>query len=314
MPPPLVSILIPCYNAGPWLRAALDSAFGQTHPHVEVVLVNDGSSDESASIAAEYEPRGLRLITQENAGQCAAANRAFRESRGGFVKFLDADDVLDARAIELQIAAIERSGRDLAYGEWGRFWNDPAEAEFPSRPGARDGDPSAWLLDVCADSEPMFQCGLWLIRRGLIERAGGWDERLSLINDYEFFMRLVTRGNGVAFSPGARVFYRSGVSGSLSGKKSAAAWRSAHLSVTLGVGHFLALDDSPPRPRLAARMLQNLVYQMYPAEPELIADLEDRIRRLGGSDNPPPMGPRTRLLARALGWRTVWKLKSLLAR
>ena len=87
MSEPLVSILVPAYNAERYVAAAVDSALVQTYPHVEVVVVNDGSTDGTRDALAAYEGRGVRVVDQPNAGQCAAANRAFRESRGELAPF-----------------------------------------------------------------------------------------------------------------------------------------------------------------------------------------------------------------------------------
>ena len=92
--PPLVSICVPAYDAERTLADALDSALGQTYPRVEVVVVDDGSTDATPEILEAYARRGVRSVRQDNAGQCAAANRALAASRGDLVKFFDADDVL----------------------------------------------------------------------------------------------------------------------------------------------------------------------------------------------------------------------------
>ena len=73
---PLVSILIPCSNAAPWLAATLASALAQTHPRTEIIIVDDGSSDHSLAIARTFEPHGVRVVTQPNAGASAARNHA----------------------------------------------------------------------------------------------------------------------------------------------------------------------------------------------------------------------------------------------
>jgi glycosyltransferase involved in cell wall biosynthesis len=75
---PLVSILIPCSNAAPWLAATLASALAQTHPRTEIIIVDDGSSDHSLAIARTFEPHGVRVVTQPNAGASAARNHARR--------------------------------------------------------------------------------------------------------------------------------------------------------------------------------------------------------------------------------------------
>ena len=91
----LVSVLIAAYNAGPYIAETLDSVLAQSYPSIEIIVVDDGSTDETSTILDRYAGRGaIRLIRQANAGQCRSRNRAFAESRGSLIKFLDADDLI----------------------------------------------------------------------------------------------------------------------------------------------------------------------------------------------------------------------------
>jgi len=308
---PLVSICIPAFNAARWLPAALESALAQTYPHCELIVVDDGSTDDTLAVARGFESRGVRVVHQANAGQCAAANHALRLARGDYVKFFDADDLLSPEMIARQVAALRERPGCLAYGEWARFHTDPAEARFVPRAGWHDAAPADWLVEIWSDGEPMMQCALFLLPRPLLDACGGWDERLSLINDFEFFARLVAASAGIVFTPGARLFYRSGLPGSLSGRKSARAWQSAFLSTTLGTDHLLRLEDSPRTRRAAATMLQGLVHAMYPSMPDLVRDLETRTATLGGSPLRPQGGKMFLLLSRLLGWKTARRLQVL---
>lgn len=303
--PPLVSIIIPCHNAGRWLPESLASALGQEGPPSEVILVDDGSTDDSLAIARRHEANGLRILTQENRGQCAACNHGLREARGLFIKFFDADDLLSPGFVARQVAALHDRPGHLAYSEWARFHTDPAEAEFRTRPGWHDASPADWLVETWAEAQPMMQCAQFLIPRELLERVGGWDERLSLINDFEFFARLITASAGVVFTPGARLYYRSGLPGSLSRTRDARAWNSAFLSSNLGIEHLLRLEDSPRTRGVCAGILQELVYQMYPNMPALVRQLETRIATLGGSTLPPQGGKAFQAARRALGWKAA---------
>ena len=87
---PLVSVLIPCYNAGRWVAQALDSVLAQTWPALEIIVVNDGSTDNSREVLRAYEPRNVKVIDQDNRGQTAALNRALAAASGAFVQYLDA--------------------------------------------------------------------------------------------------------------------------------------------------------------------------------------------------------------------------------
>ena len=129
----LVSILIAAYNAELWLGTTLRSVLAQTWPNVEVVVVDDGSTDGTAAIAQQCVSDTVRLIRQENRGACAARNHAFVESRGAFIQYLDADDVLAADKIERQMEYLEREHEDtVAYASWARFTGDITTADTPA--------------------------------------------------------------------------------------------------------------------------------------------------------------------------------------
>jgi glycosyltransferase involved in cell wall biosynthesis len=310
MSDPLVSILIPCHNAERWLAATLESALAQTWPRIEVVVVNDGSTDDSGAIARRFADRGVRLIDQSNSGQCAAQNRALRESTGDFVKFLDADDVISQESVAIQVAALRTPRtREIAVGEWARFRDDPAEANFVPRAGWHDGTPVDWIVDTWDDGEPMYQNAMFLIPRVLIESVGGWNERLTLINDHEFYTRVVLASAGVRFTPGAKLFYRSGIAGSVSRGTGRAACDSAKRAVLLSAGHLLRAEDSPRTRRAAARMIRNIVYSFYPAHSDLAAELEREVARLGGTDLKPQGGAAFRAIASIAGWRAALRMR-----
>ncbi len=213
---PLVSILMPCYNAERCVAAAVQSALDQTWPNKEIIVVDDGSTDGSGEILESFRGRGVKVIHQENKGQCAAANRAFKESNGDYIKFFDADDLLKPKTVELQMTRIENCETAVASAEWGRFYGDDLST-FRLNPQSvwRDMDPLDWLVEAWQDARPMMQCALWLIPRAVLERSGLWDERLSLINDFEFFARVLCHASEVRFAPGR---------GSIIGPESAAAF------------------------------------------------------------------------------------------
>ena len=153
----------------------------------------------------------------------------------------------------------------------------------------------------------MYQCALFLIPRPLLTEAGGWDASLSVINDLELFTRLILASDGVCFTPGARLFYRSGMSGSLSARRSAAAFESSTRSVLRAAGYLLSAEDSPRTRRVAARMIRNIVYRYYPDGPDLVAALEREVARLGGTDLRPQGGAVFRALSRVVGWRRAMR-------
>lgn len=311
----LVSILIPCYNAAPYVEAAVQSALDQTWPNKEIVVVNDGSTDCSGEILERLRGRGVTVIHQQNLGQSAAANRAFRESKGEYVKFLDADDLLETNTVELQMQRLDGSETIVASCEWGRFYHDNTST-FQLNPQStwRDMEATDWLVEAWHDARPMMQCALWLIPRSVLNASGGWDERLSLINDFEFFSRVLCHSSEVRFTPEARLLYRSGVSGSLSGTRTRQAAESAFRALTCGTGHLLKKRQDAAARRSCANMLQDFIYTFYPGYRDLRQKISTRVHDLGGSDLPPDGSPRFNQLRRLVGWKAARILQKMVPR
>lgn len=129
MAEPLVSVLIPCYNAERWVAETLASVQAQTWTSLEMILVDDGSTDASVAVALALKIPNLGFLKQANQGASAARNRAFQESKGDFIQWLDADDVLAPDKIERQVRRLQREKPGvIASGEWARFWRTPQEA------------------------------------------------------------------------------------------------------------------------------------------------------------------------------------------
>jgi hypothetical protein len=215
--------------------------------------------------------------------------------------------------IECQVSSLEINSGKLAFGIWGRFRNDPSEVVFAPHPGWHHGAPIDWIVETWTDTEPMYQCGLFLIPRELIDRVGGWDHRLGLINDFEFFTRLILNSQGLVFTPEARLYYRSSVAGSLSGQKSAKAIASGVLSCQLAIQYLIAAENSVRTRRVAADMLKSFVFSFYPAYPEKAAQLMVQADKLGGSSLLPGGGRIFRIVSIALGWRIALYLRRYFA-
>lgn len=311
---PLVSILMPCFNAESYVGAAIESVLAQTYRHIELIVVNDGSTDGSAAVLEPFGQRGVTIIHQPNAGQCAAANRALAAAQGDYIKFFDADDLLAPDMIEKQVAALNGSTDCIAFGEWSRFQGEPGEATFPRLEMYRDADPIDWLASEWAGGAPMTQCAMFLIPRRVLLETGGWDERLSLINDFEFFARVLLKARWLRFVPNARLYYRSGLAGSLSRQKSRKAAESAALSLLTGTGHLLAAEDSARTRRACANVLMTFEYGFYPEFPDLRAKIRARVVELGGATLPPDGPPRFHTLRKFIGWRAARRVQHLAER
>lgn len=303
---------MPCHNAASYVAAALDSVLAQTWKNLEIIVVNDGSTDGSAEILERYKDRGVSVIHQENRGQCAAANTAYAESTGDYIKFFDADDLLSPDMIERQMARLSGGSDAVASAEWGRFYGDLTTFKLNPQYVWRDMKSTDWLVEAWRDARPMMQCALWLIPRPILEQSGGWDEELSLINDFEFFARVLCYSKEVLFTPGAVLYYRSGISGSLSGQKSRKAIESQYHSLVKGTVHLLARRQDPEAKLSCANVLQDFIYTYYPDYADLRNYLEIRIQELGGSNLQPDGPPRFQKLRNVIGWKAARRVQKVL--
>lgn len=308
---PLVSILIPVYNAEQWLAETLESALAQTWQSKEIIIVDDGSTDNTLAIAKTFESPIVKVVSQENRGQSAAENRALQEAQGDFIEYLDADDLLAPDKIERQIKLLgDPSSEFVAAGEWARFYKSPKEALFIPQPVWADMAPVDWL--VCAwEGHYMMHGAGWLIPRKIAERSGPWNESLSLINDFDYFSRVLLASQGVKFCWGAKTYYRSGISTSLSGSKSSVAWKSAFSSLELGTNNLLARENSPRTRHACATTFQRFVYEVYPDMPDLGKNAEAKVEQLGGSEVKPYGGSMFQLLSHIVGWKQAKRIHKL---
>lgn len=310
---PLVSILIPCHNAGRWLDAAIASAAAQTCGRLEIIVVDDGSADDSLAIARGWEGRApLRALAQPNRGAAAARNTAYAASRGSWIQHLDADDLLAPDKIARQLAAAP----DPAFahgGRWGRFEGEASPPRFVPEILCRDADPVSWIVDKF-EHHGMMHPAAWLTARSLAEKAGPWDESLSLDDDGEYFSRVVLASAGVRYHGEAVSCYRSALAGSLSRRRSAAALASALRSIELTADRLLAREDSPRTRHAAAVALTRFALEAYPQGRDSRRRALARARALGGAKVEPLGGPRFRRLSRLIGWRLARRLQLAFSR
>jgi glycosyltransferase involved in cell wall biosynthesis len=310
---PLVSVCMPAYNAGKYIAEAVRSVLNQSYINWELIIVNDGSTDDTAAILNQFTDPRISIHQQENSGQCAAANKAFDFSKGLLIKFMDADDMISPGYIAEQVKRIGESEGVIASAAWGRFYNDDLSSFKLNEDLIRqDCKPIDWLVSSMDNKQAMMQCALWLIPRVVLEKSGLWDERLSLINDFEFIIRVLLCAAEIRFAENAVLYYRSGIQNSLSSLKSHNGAQSAYDSINMGTSYMLNFEPSNRVKSVCAGCFQNFVYSFYPYHKALIKLAEQKTKELGGVTSIFPSGGYTRLLQKIIGWKNVKKLKLLL--
>jgi glycosyltransferase involved in cell wall biosynthesis len=307
---PFISVIVPCYNAEKYICEAIESVLAQTHTAFELIIVDDGSTDGTQHLVKAYGDERVRYIYQLNKGQCAACNRGIVEAKGDYIKFFDADDIVNPEHLSAQLAVLGDDPMAVASCAWARFYNsDPASALFKERDANQEEVPVNWLKHALSQRYDMMPAWLWLIPKTLLERAGGWDERLSLNNDFEFSIRLLLHASAVKHAQGAKLFYRSSNTQSLSSSRTEVTYQSAFLSAKLGCSYLLKQEDSIEMRRLCANKYLFWMYAIYPAYPALIKEMEAEVKKLGGGDR--KIGGQSKLmhvLQRLVGWKIAKRI------
>lgn len=204
----LVSILIPCFNAGPWVREAIQSALDQTHPHKEIVVVDDGSTDNSLEVILSFGDR-IRVETGLNRGGNVARNRLVQLSQGEWLEFLDADDYLMPRKIEKQLALLkDRPNLDVIYSPTKQVYpHNGTEYVTPIEDDDLFANYIRWAN---------FSTTSLLLRKSAVESVGGWKEDQPVCQEHELILRLILAGKQFAMMPEAlginRMQYANSVS------------------------------------------------------------------------------------------------------
>jgi glycosyltransferase involved in cell wall biosynthesis len=182
--PPLVSVVIPCYDQAHFLGEAIESVLAQTYPHFEVVVVDDGSNDNTAAVVNRYP--GIRYIRQQNQGLAAARNTGLRHSIGDRLVFLDADDRLMSHALEVGRSSLkDHSECAFVYGHSRFMTFDGLQFHQQHRPQVQ-GDYYLALLRGC----PIFAPGSVMYRREVFESVTGFEPSLSPAADYDLYYRI----------------------------------------------------------------------------------------------------------------------------
>lgn len=313
MTDPLVSVLITAYNAEPWLAETLGSATGQTWPEIEVIVVDDGSTDGTLGVARRFESERVRVIHQENRGACAARNRALAEAQGDLIQYLDADDLLAPDKVERQVRRLEgEPPGTVATGPWSRFYDDDlSTATQSSAPDWRDYEPASdWLIQSWEGrgTIPTFS---WLIPRAVTEAAGRWDEAVLLNQDGVYAAQLLVAARKIAFVDEAWGYYRSGIAGSISRRRSEEALRSLYDAYASCERTLLAHRDTPEARRAVAGLWQQFLFTAYPSVPDLVRQAEARVEELGGMYRKPGVTRPFRPVRDYIGWKPALRLQRL---
>lgn len=179
---PLVSVIIPVFNGEQYLREAVESVLGQSYRSIEVVVVDDGSTDNSAGVAQSFASK-VRYVYQENRGIGAALNKGIELSRGSFLGFLDADDLWRQDKLTLQMSAFANNPNvDIVFGHVKQFYSSELDEDWKNR------------VRIPAELMPGLFKGSMLIKRDSFFRVGAFETKWKVGDFIDWYLRAMERG------------------------------------------------------------------------------------------------------------------------
>lgn len=316
---PLVSVIIPLYNSEKHIAETLRSIDAQSYAHIEVIIVDDGSTDRSYEIALAAKNDRSILLKQTNKGASAARNTALELAKGDFIQFIDADDLLSTNKIEEQVKALRNHPNKIAmcstvHFHDGQLHTDEQPSTYEESFLFNDDDPVHFLINLLGGFSQygsMIPVHAWLVPKQLIERAGKWNENLSMDDDGEFFCRVMLHADGMIKTDGLCYYRRSAVNTSLSSQTNLKSYESMLNAYILKKRHILGKTTSNPAKVAIYKMLMNLAVGSYVQYPQLSKRALAEVPNISVPGYVPSVGGKVSTwLAKHLGWRFVKKLQS----
>ena len=187
---PLVSVIVPAYNAAPWIQGSVRSVLAQTHEHIEVIVVNDGSTDDTLARVLAIDDRRLRVVDQANAGVSAARNMGLAIAKGDHICFMDADDAMLPENIAMKLRALEEHGVDWVYGDL-----IICDADLVPTGATQTGTDDDVIRTVLLGAKTAVPtpCSNVLARRHCFDQGVRLDEHLSNAADQDLALSLAGR-------------------------------------------------------------------------------------------------------------------------
>jgi len=307
----LVSVIVPFYNCGEDLNRTIQSIFQQSYKNIELLLIDDGSTDNSYEIASKYLSDSVKVLQIKNAGAAIARNIGFEASHGRFIQFMDAGDVLSLDKIKKQVEAIQDQVDRVAVCNYKTFTN---ENELQEK-GFSDQSHFIYSTDDTLDflvnlwggygERNFIQTNSWLVPRSLIEKAGGWRAYRCPDDDGEFFARILLCSQGVIYTPGVFNYYHVSATGDqLSQNKNKKYLQNTLLTIDLKHQYLLNKGFHPKINSAIASQYLAFAVSVYPENRILSEIALKRYKALGQKAKLPVLGgSMVEFCKKVLGWR-----------
>jgi glycosyltransferase involved in cell wall biosynthesis len=310
---PLVSICIPAYNAAAYIETTLSCLINQTYKNIELIIVDDHSTDETLIKVLDIKDKRIKILGNRKKGAASARNLAYQNAIGEYFIFFDADDLIEHDFIETQFNTLGSALSNVVVSSWGRFTgNSVSTFQTDSFILKRDMSFYEWIIEYWTFYRHTTPPGRVLIPKKIIEKAGLWNESLSLNDDFEFFTRIFLNSSLIKYNDNGTFYYRSGIGG-LSSDVSSTAYESYFKTLELSLQRVQERFPDDKKIALAcANLWQMFIYHIYPNKKAFLKKAETEVKRLGGADIGFPAGGKTEILLKAVGWKLTKRIKSVI--
>lgn len=304
-----VSVIIPLYNASEFLSTTLNSVLNQSYSNIEVIIIDDNSTDDSFKIAQEFQPNKFIVTKNKGKGACAARNYGFELSTGDYIQYLDADDILSLNKIEKQLEALNGSYDKLAVCNTIHFLDNLEEGVCTDAEHLfSTTSPEDFFINLWGgNSLPtnMVQTSAWLTPRAIIEDAGPWNNLLAKDQDGEFFARVGLQSNGIVYVSEVKNYYRKYINGSnIASHNRKEHLKSNLLATDLKANYLFSKTESQQAKKAIASQYKWVAIEAWPMFPDITKEALKHSDKLGGSEYLPVLGGKMiEKIKFAFGWK-----------
>jgi|AZIJ01.1.fsa_nt_gi glycosyltransferase involved in cell wall biosynthesis len=215
---PLISIIMPCYNAAAYIEEAVSSVFGQTIKNVELIVIDDGSTDQSLKLLASLKKNHpqILILEQTNKGPYPARNRGLEQARGEYIAFLDSDDYWADDCLEKLLIKLTTVDADLSYCGWQNIVENGENGPPYVPPAYEKEDTIKHFLNGCP-----WPIHAALVKKAIVKKIGGFSTHHFSSMDYDFWLRIAAVTQNITQVPEVLAYYRWHDKGQISSIK----WR-----------------------------------------------------------------------------------------
>jgi glycosyltransferase involved in cell wall biosynthesis len=317
----LVSVIIPVYNSEKTITETIISGLNQTYKNIEIIIINDGSTDSSEKEILSFNDQRLIYIYQENQGSPIAKNIGLSIAKGKYIQFLDSDDILSPDKIENQVKLLEGRTDAICVCRTQVFYDisdlkniklEEIDSEFL----IFSSNPEEFLLNLNGINGKvgMVQPNAYLTPVSIISKAGHWSPLLnrSPDDDSEFFCRVLLNSKEIIYDKTSINYYRKS-NNLLSSGKSLIHAKGALKTVELKCRSILEHDNSPKVKKALANQFARVAYTYGSHFPEIIIDVKIHLINLLGYKKIPIVGGKYfNVLSKFIGFEMTFKIKNLL--